>query len=126
MKQYVNMHFMVSCACFFIDYIHYLFDLPSSRWVLRYLSSCLIFNIFFSGINGGGPCHFLSGPLIFLIRIHQIYLAICRPHIILICVILFLLLWMLPDYNSNTSNKKNSFFYIAICFFLYSLDLLHN
>ena len=42
--------------------------------------------------------HFVDGPLILLVHVYQIYLTICKPTI-LICVILFLPLWMLPDHQ---------------------------
>jgi hypothetical protein len=43
--------------------------------------------------------HFVDSPLILLTHAYQIYLTICKPSTTLICVILFLPLWMLPDHQ---------------------------
>ena len=82
--------------CLFIDNIH--ITCLACQPALFSDNSCLIFIIFFCGISGWGLPLFLVGLLILLVHVYQIGITICKP-VILICVILFLLLWMLPDHQ---------------------------
>jgi hypothetical protein len=93
----VDMYFVVSYTSVFLYIIS--ITCLACQPALFSDNSCLIFIIFFCGISGGGLPHFLVGLLILLVHVYQIGITICKPPTTLICVILFLLLWVLPDHQ---------------------------